>query len=57
MTWGDAMYGGDSTAEAVKLTSGVRSIYSTESSFAAVKEGGEVPLDAPRIILSFDALF
>ncbi|CAK0789568.1 unnamed protein product [Prorocentrum cordatum] len=37
-TWGDAGYGGDSSAVRHQLSGGVRSIHATASAFAAVKD-------------------
>ena len=42
ITWGDAGYGGDSSAVREELQSGVRNIFSTRSAFAAVKDDGRV---------------
>ena len=40
VTWGDSLYGGDSSSVASKLTAGVKKIYSSKFAFAAVKTDG-----------------
>ncbi|MEB3317088.1 MAG: Calx-beta domain-containing protein [Cyanobacteriota bacterium] len=42
ITWGDPTYGGDSTAVAAKLSSGVVQIFSNQQAFAALKSDGSV---------------
>ncbi len=42
VTWGYSAYGGDSSAVAGSLTSGVVAIYSTQDAFAALKTDGSV---------------
>ena len=42
VTWGNAVFGGDSSSVADELASGVQRIYSTSHAFAAVKEDGRV---------------
>lgn len=42
VTWGDSSYGGDSTALAKLLSSGVVQIFSTYTAFAALKADGSV---------------
>ncbi|CAE7794276.1 RE2 [Symbiodinium sp. CCMP2592] len=41
-TWGDSRHGGDSSSVSSRLTSGVDTIYSTDSAFAARKSDGSV---------------
>ena len=42
VTWGDSLYGGDSNSVASELSSGVSTIYSTDTAFAALKEDSSV---------------
>ena len=42
ITWGDPAYGGDSSAVASDLSSGVNNIYSNSGAFAALKSDGSV---------------
>jgi phage gp45-like len=42
VTWGDNNFGGDSTAVASNLSSGVTAVYSNYSAFAALKSDGSV---------------
>ncbi|MFN9912665.1 MAG: hypothetical protein ACK53L_08775, partial [Pirellulaceae bacterium] len=42
VTWGDPSYGGDSSAVASLLSSGVTQVFSTRSAFAALKADGSV---------------
>ena len=42
VAWGNQLYGGDSTLEASRLTSGVSQIFSNNEAFAALKSDGSV---------------
>jgi flagellin-like hook-associated protein FlgL len=42
VTWGDSVYGGNSSAVAAQLVSGVTAVYSNQRAFAALKGDGSV---------------
>ncbi|MBB3809674.1 SwmB domain-containing protein [Pseudochelatococcus contaminans] len=42
VTWGDAAHGGDISAVAVRLSSGVKEVFSSDGAFAALKADGSV---------------
>lgn len=42
VVWGNSGYGGDASAVAASLTSGVVNIYTTNGGFAALKSNGQV---------------
>jgi alpha-tubulin suppressor-like RCC1 family protein len=42
VTWGDSLYGGNSSSVANSLSSGVKAVYSTGYAFAALKNDGSV---------------